>query len=199
DVFDTPYRLDWAHMPWRRDWRTGQEWPPGYFRQHRHHGTANAGEVKFPWELSRMNWLLPLCEASALTGDPDFRTCALQAVAAWERDNPLAHSINWHPMECAMRILNLSLGALILAAQPQTLAQHVVPLLRQIAVQAVFLARNVEYTALRSNHYAANLAGLAMAGHLLQGHWPAAARWRRYAFRRAPQQACEQFHPDGVQ
>ena len=38
DIFDTPYRLNWANMPWRCDWRTGKDWPTGYFRQHRHRG-----------------------------------------------------------------------------------------------------------------------------------------------------------------
>lgn len=199
DLFDRTYRLSWNEMPWSKDWRTGKHWSPGYFRDFTHHAVANAGDVKFPWELSRMGWIIPLLEASALSGDHGYRDCALDGIGSWEEANPIAYTVNWHPMECAMRILNLALGALIAGVQPTTEAHHVIPLLRQISLNAEFLSRNIEYTRLRSNHYAANLGGLAIAGHVLNGYWGSADRLRKYAFRRTPDEILQQFHPDGVQ
>lgn len=199
DIFDAVHEMSWTSMPWHQDWRTGGSWPPQYFRDFSHHGSQVPGEVKFPWELSRMNWLVPLIQAALISGREEYRNCAIDGVRLWEAANPVAFSVNWHPMECAMRILNLAHAAMMMATDATTRPEHALPLLRQIALQGEFLARNIEYTTLRSNHFAANLAGLAMAGHATGGQWPGARRWLRYAHDHTCPEIMTQFHPDGVQ
>ena len=97
--------------PWHEDWRYGYRWPPRYFRNYdfyRKDRPAPA-DVKLPWELSRLGFLIAVVQAEAISPQGRWMDAALAVVLDWERQNPLAFSVAWHPMEAAMRGLNLAM------------------------------------------------------------------------------------------
>lgn len=200
-VFDKRIQVNWAAPRWNTDWTTGFVWENRYFRQYDHHQSSDGRrpEIKFTWELNRMQWLVTLAQASLLKDSVRYQECAATAVANWHKSNPLANSVNWHPMECAMRALNISFSAMLFAQCPKPPADTIAILLRSLALQCGFLYRNVEYTAVRSNHFCANIVGLSVGAHLLEDHLPESRAWYRYAARHIPAEVAAQYLPDGVQ
>jgi uncharacterized heparinase superfamily protein len=195
-LFGSHYAVNWAQPPWNIDWRGGHVWTPKFYQDYRFYGADHGAEVKFPWELSRLGWLQPVALASMLDGQNRAEWIA-NRVSEWEASNPCAESVNWYPMECSMRSVNLCITLELLAAAPQTTGREVQPLLRVLALQAEFVARNIEYTEHRENHFAANIACLGLSGTLLKGY-PGAERWATNAAHWLPKEILAQFLGDGM-
>jgi hypothetical protein len=199
EVFDHPAAFALERMPWSEDWRFGWRWKPQYFREYDFYqeGKDTPYDVKWPWELSRLSWLVPLIEAAALT-DSGVQHLALRLLRDWEDGNPVAWSVNWMPMEASIRGVFLTLSAGMLAADPATTPELMEPWLRLGVMHGAFVSRTVEWTDVNNNHYIANLAALAMLGRALAPvHRPAAA-WHRFGERRLWREILTQFHLDGV-
>lgn len=200
NVFDQEYAFSWNNMPWHTDWRKQHTWDPTYYRTYRYYirDKESSYDVKFPWELSRFLFLVPLAEASVLTRDPRWRDRIVDCVSDWEKKNPVAYSVNWCAMECAMRGITLSLVTMMLAADADTDRDDLAPLLRQLTLQGKFLFWNIEYTSVRNNHYTANLVALLLMGKTLQDVYGPAAQWVTYAAKRIPEEIELQYCEDGV-
>lgn len=199
-IFDTPYQFRWDDLPWHTDWRTGHRWPLHYFRDYNFHSRDKsvAWDVKYPWELSRLSFLLPLAQMAVLTRDVCWSEQICQVVSQWESNNPLAHSVNWHPMECAMRGITLALVLQLLSAGSSMAPEQLALLLRQLTLQGEFLVRNIEYTKVRGNHYTANIVGLLVMGATLQAVYRPARRWFRLAVSQIKKEITLQYCGDGV-
>jgi heparinase II/III-like protein len=187
-------------FPWHTDWRWAHTWPPMYFRRYdvKEVERAQPYDVKIPWELSRLWWLLPMVQAGLVEGKVDEVARDLLVLEEWERQNPLAHSVNWYAMEASMRGITLVmlLETLLAAEGP---APAVPPsLLRLIAAHGAFVWRTREYSDVRGNHYAANLLALLLCGLALRGFEPEASRWVAYASAAIPGEIEHQFLTDGV-
>src|SRR6185312_7806516 len=102
-------------IDWLRDPQSGDRWEPGYAPRLSYVDFARPSDVKLPWEISRMQWLLPAGQAYVLTGDERYAAAARDVIDEWIAANPYAGTINWSvTMEVALRILSWSwlLGAL---------------------------------------------------------------------------------------
>jgi len=201
-IFEQVYEFDLKHdgFPWHTDWRWGYTWEPAYYKTYRFY-LRDKGvpyDVKFPWELSRLSFLLPLAQMAVITHEPHWREQIASIVANWEEKNPVAYSVNWYSMESAVRGINLVLVTQMLAADSDTLPEHLAPLLRQLTLHGEFLYRNIEFTDVRGNHYMANLVALLLLGYTLQRAYRPAVRWTIYAARRICPEIELQYCSDGV-
>jgi len=187
-------------MPWHSDWRHDYTWPATYFRNYNFYRKERDGhhDVKIPWELSRLWFVLPLLQAAAIDGNEAWASAALEPIADWERKNPLAHSICWCPMEASMRGLYLVMALDMLRTPAAGHAENLAPVLRLIVKHGEFIERTVEYSDVRGNHYAANVVALLLIGLALRGFYPAADRWVNYARRHIPGEIEAQFLSDGM-
>ncbi|MFN8488766.1 MAG: alginate lyase family protein [Caldilineaceae bacterium] len=199
-IFDQFYQLSLDNLPWDSDWRRSHRWLPAYYKTYRFYELDKTidYDVKFPWELSRFTFLITLAQAASLTKDTSWCHLVAKLIIDWERKNPLAYSVNWCSMECSMRAINLALTAQILAVNSQIDYEQIAPLLRQLTMHGEFLYRNIEFTDIRGNHYAANLIALLLIGVTLQRVYTPAAKWAKYATRRISQEIELQFCEDGV-
>ena len=59
-------------VDWLCDFKTGRRWEPAYARRIEYANLDEPSDVKVPWELSRMQWLIPAAQAYALTGDERY-------------------------------------------------------------------------------------------------------------------------------
>ena len=59
-------------IDWQRDYKTGYTWPLEYAQRMAYGAAPGGPDIKFPWELSRLHWLLPAGQAYLLTGDQRF-------------------------------------------------------------------------------------------------------------------------------
>ena len=102
-------------IDWLRDPNAGHRWPPGYAPRIEYANLDRPSDVKLPWEISRVHWLLPAGQAYLLTGDERYAESARDVLDEWIAANPYAGTVNWSvTMEVALRILSWSwlLGAL---------------------------------------------------------------------------------------
>lgn len=153
-------------IDWHRDYKSGVVWPRGYFATLRYGDPAGGSDVKFPWELSRLQWLLPLGQAFLLTGDDALARKARELIESWLEANPHAGSINWScTMEVALRIVSLSwLFHAFKHADAWRDAAFRGEFLRALYLHADFTARHLEKSDVNGNHYTADAAGLVYAG-----------------------------------
>lgn len=188
-IFEAPVPRSGA-WPWHSDWRHGHTWPLRDFFLYRHHEARSvAYDVKYPWELGRLAFLLPLMQ--------DRTEVVENVLADFERENPLGRGIQWYPMETSMRLITLVLlrDMAILWHRHVSLVQR---LSRMIACHAEILSRSLEYTDNRGNHYAANLTGLFLAGLAIGDDYSPARKFARDAIAAVPAEITAQFLEDGV-
>jgi hypothetical protein len=183
-------------MPWRTDWRVGHEWPRAHFASLDFRDLKSPYDVKYPWELSRFYFAPALALASHISGKTEYRGQLLALAHDWDRENPVAYSINWaSALEVALRATHLASAVPLL---PELAEGELRFLLGQIAVAGAFVRRNLEYSELRGNHYVGNLYGLLVCGLLLRGIMREADQWVSFAAEEIPKEVLLQFSDDGV-
>ncbi|MDB4871638.1 MAG: Heparin-sulfate lyase [Gemmatimonadales bacterium] len=200
-LFDQPVTFPDGALPWHTDWHVGYDFPQQFFKSYRFFGVQKAVpyDVKFPWELSRFGFAVPLALGAVVFENDAYRDLLIEWISDWRRSNPFAFSVNWHPMECAMRGINVALAAELLIASGRLDTAAAREILPFIASQGEFLARTLERTDINNNHFFANSAGLAIIGATLaRSGYPAAPRWMRFGLRWVARETMHEFYPDGV-
>jgi hypothetical protein len=190
------------------DWRFCKKWQPQYYRRyHFYEHKSEAYDVKFPWELSRFHYLIPVLAWQWIGGvDGETLRWINRYLSRWRAENPLAYSVNWYPMEASMRIISLvlmlDLVTLLareasgdLAGEIQILEKH---LLTLIIEHGTFVWHNREFTDVRGNHFTANLAALLLASTALSYRDRPRLGWWKYSLGWLDKEVLLQFCSDGV-
>jgi len=191
----------WDSVNWRVDWRFNYEWHDAFYRQYNFYEFDKSipYDVKFPWELSRLQFLL-VPTLFAVAGDKhEWLDHLTRILESWRKGNPYARTVNWYPMECAMRGVNLALLAMLLVHHKSADTASLRTVLVLCEMHGRFLYRTVEYSDVRGNHFAAEIAALVLLGLLLRDDHAEAGRWLEYGRRFLEGELFEQFSCDGVQ
>lgn len=193
-------RLD--ALDWHADPRFGHRWPRQFFTRYDHYAPRRTPyDVKMPWELNRLLFLVPLMQEALVFPDAPGLEESARILADWESENPLAHSLAWYPMEASMRavtlVVLLDLAAAMARRQPAAARALGARLARLLALHGRFIWHTREYSDVRGNHYAANVVALLLAGAALRTHDAAAARWLGFALAEQTREILGQFLADG--
>ncbi len=194
DVVDLGERIDWS-----KDYRSGVSWPRGYMRDIRYVNPHDDSDVKYPWEVSRAQWLLPAGQAFLLTRDERYAEGVRAVLDDWIAENPYAQSVNWSStIEAAIRILSWTW---LFRAFHDSRAWRD-PGFRRRFLGALYLhgdftERHLELSDVNGNHCTADAAGLAFAG-MFFGEGTGPARWQATAWSLLSTELPRQVYPDGV-
>lgn len=197
-IYDLSYSLN-TQLPWKEDWRVQHHWKDKYYKSFSFYETNKVKEydVKFPWELSRLSFLITVARAYQLENDTSKLDYIEEILTDWKTKNPVGFSVNWYAMEASVRVINLIQLREILIRTNET--EKVIGLLNEILLtHGVFLWRNVEYTDVRGNHYAANLTALMLLGSTFKDFYTEAKSWFAYALKKTEKEFHLQFIQDGV-
>lgn len=94
-------------IAWRRDYLSGKETGPLYFRKIPYLDAARCGDHKVIWELNRHQHLVTLAQAWRLTGRAEFVAEIERQQDSWLSANPFQCGINWaSALEVAFRALS---------------------------------------------------------------------------------------------
>lgn len=188
-----------TEIDWQHDYKTGIRWPRAYCRDIEYNNPDRPSDVKFPWELSRMQWMIPLGQAYLLTGEDRYAVAARDLLSHWISENPYAHSVNWScTMEVALRIHSWTWFFNVFkhsAAWSETGFRE--RFLQSLYLHGDFTARNLEKSDINGNHYTADAAGLVMAG-LFFGSGTASQHWLKLGWDILCDEITRQVFPDGV-
>lgn len=198
---------DWPQRPsdrlfpaelWRLDPVTGGLWPgkEQYCFDIRYRHEKILGDVKFVWEINRLQFLQALAAHHALTDDPRPLRALEEAIASWHAANPPFQGLGWNSgIELALRSASL---ILVLALCGDRLAAQTLSRIAEIlAAQFYWIARYPSRHSSANNHRIAELMALCVTPLLLPG-LPRADVARNKAERELAEEVRAQFHADGV-
>lgn len=182
---------------WRTDVTTGYEWPARYFPFVNFLTHGADADVKVPWELARLQWLVWLAEGAVACPDAVRRARCAEAADAAIRDfvraNPVGYGPNWTvAMEVAIRAINLVVAtALLWPSLPEARRAEIATLL---ADHLQFLRRFPELSDRLGNHFLVGLGGVV----LLERTVVAGPSRRQVPVQEIVARLEQQFTPDGM-
>jgi hypothetical protein len=184
---------------WHCDYKTGIEWNPAFFKDIEYNNPERPSDVKFPWEVSRMQWLIPVGQLYLLTGDEEAALAVRNLLEDWMGENPYSRSVNWAcTMEAAMRIFTWTWFFHVfqssLAWKDRKFRSR---FLSSLYLHGDFVERHLELSEINGNHCTADAAALVFAG-LFFGKGKAPERWRETGWKILNQELARQVYPDGV-
>lgn len=185
-----------ASIDWHRDYVANASWPRIASLRIDFVREDEESDVKVPWEINRLQWLVWLGQAWSLTNDSRYLTEFTDTLKNWWRDNPVGIGVAWTcPMEAAIRGINLIAAFELfwpaLDQKFQAFGQHM------LSTHASFLRRHPELSDVNGNHYLADLAGIVQLGQALTTA-DARPRWLDGAIEQFEREVDLQFHDDGV-
>ena len=160
------------------------------------HG-VNTREIKRIWELSRLQFLMPLAAHASLTG----RACGFELVPAlirsWMDGNPPFRGPNWSSgIELALRVISVSLALSIIGVErlDEGSCRSV---LKFFSAHVYWLKRFPSVHSSANNHRIAELAGL-IVGLTMAPALRCAGDRREHYWPELLVEIDRQIHPDGV-
>jgi hypothetical protein len=154
---------------WHFDPVTGSFWPGAekfcFDVNYRH--AVNKGDVKFVWELNRLQFLQPAALLAAKDGNLRLNRQVLDTVLNWMDANPPFSGVNWNSgIEVALRLV--SLAVVISSSKTGMMDSYTRKRLRAfVAAHAYWLARFPSLFSSANNHRVAEGLGLVIAATLV--------------------------------
>jgi uncharacterized heparinase superfamily protein len=185
-------------IDWHRDYKTGVRWEPAFVRDIDYADRGRSSDVKVPWEISRLQWLVPAGQAYLLDGDERYARSVRDTLESWIAENPYAWSVNWVvPMEAALRVLSWT-WLFHVFARTEAWADEGFRsrFLRVLYLHGDHVARNLELSEVNGNHLTADAAGLVFAGLFFERGAP--RRWAELGWDLLMAELPRQILPDGV-
>ena len=185
---------------WHTDIRSGTTWPPAWWRTLDYAQLGRPSDVKVPWEISRLQWLLAGRPGIPARSRRAPRASAVrETLEEWIGQNPYGESVNWATaMEAAIRIFTFTwLFHALGGSESWRDPSFRLDFLRAIYLHGDFVARNLELSDVNGNHLDADAAGIVFAG-LFFGSGRAPARWAERGWSLLVAELPRQVTPDGV-
>lgn len=186
-------------IDWHSDFKAGKTWNPIFFRDIDYANLDCPSDVKIAWELSRMQWLVPLGQAFMLTSDERYSLAARHIIESWISANPYAYSVNWScTMEAAMRVVTLTwLFGVLGSSSSWQESEFRQTFLVALWLHVDFTDRFIERSDVNGNHFTADAVGLVVGG-LLFGECEHGRRWSNSGHKEVDREIQLQVFPDGV-
>lgn len=186
------------NINWACDYRSGLSWPFAHYTKIDAADLDRASDVKFPWELSRMHWLIPVAQAYRLTADERYAAHIRDILELWLVANPCGWGVNWAcAMEPAMRVLSWTwLYRNLHQSASWQEGDFRFRMLQALYLHLRFVRHNIEITDINGNHLIADAAALVVGGAFFGSGKP--QRWQAKAWKILQQEINYQVLPDGV-
>ncbi|MFP8835079.1 heparinase II/III family protein [Hydrogenophaga sp. XSHU_21] len=186
-------------IDWHTDFKTGIGWSPRYFADIDYNNPDRPSDVKVPWELSRLQWLMPVGQVWVMTRDERYAEAVKSVLEQWIDANPCGGSVNWScTMEAALRVFTWTWFFHIFkdAASWNDPAFRF-RFLRALYLHVEFTDRHIERSDVNGNHYTADAAALVVGG-LFFGEGEGPTHWQQEGWRILVEEMPRQVFPDGV-
>jgi hypothetical protein len=198
-LFDQPVSVEGpsGRIDWQRDWLGDFRWSNEQPSDEIPIGRQPGADPRVAWELGRCSHVLTLAQGYALTNDDCLARTAFDHILSFISHNPAGRGVQWaSTMDVAIRAANWMAAWQFLRRAPiaRDFAQ---PILRSLVEHGRFIYGHLENEdGITSNHYLADLAGLASLGQL-DTLWAEAAQWGDYWAAKLPGEISSQVLADG--
>lgn len=159
---------------------------------------SQVGDIKYVWELGRMQHLVRLGQAWRLTNSPRFADAVVNQITDWILANPWRRGAHWaSPMECALRLISWT-WAFDYIRDSKAVTSNFVELIGKSVFQHLeVIDQNYSKYSSANNHLIAEAAGAYIAAT----YWSGLTRsrlWRQNAYRHLNAECLKQNTSDGV-
>ncbi len=194
--------LDWPDLAgkslWHFDPVSKAEWPKKRYCfaiNYRH--TAKYGDVKYVWEVNRLQHLQPIAALAAKTGNADLAEFAAAEIESWIDANPPYLGVNWPSgIELALRSITVLIVTRLLGEAAFSTARQ--EKIRSFLVaSAAWLYRYPSKFSSANNHLVAEAAGLFLIGAAYADHGMS-GEWQAYGRKVLEEEATKQILTDGI-
>lgn len=186
-------------IQWHKDFKSGFGWPIVASRRLDVLDLHRASDVKVPWELSRLQWLIPAGQAYLMTGEERYAKAAAEVIDEWAAANPLAQGVNWAcTMDVALRGISLVwLFRIFHHSAAWSDDRFRRDFLKLLYLHGDFTARHLEWSDINGNHLLADACGLVVMG-LFLGDAAKPRSWQDEGWRILEDELPKQVFSDGV-
>ncbi|WNK01357.1 alginate lyase family protein [Thalassospiraceae bacterium LMO-JJ14] len=186
-------------IDWTCDFKSNTRWAMRASHRLPVNDLDKPSDIKVVWELSRLQWLLPVGQAYILSDDEKFADFARVIIEEWVASNPVCAGPNWIcAMDVALRAI--SMVWLAQACKNSTAwrqADFQERLIKSLILHGKFIEGNLEYADVNGNHLIADLAGWAVIGIALGGRG-IARKWVEKSWKLLSAEFPRQVPDDGV-
>tara|TARA_B100000315_G_scaffold260363_1_gene321159 strand:- start:4512 stop:6566 length:2055 start_codon:yes stop_codon:yes gene_type:complete len=184
---------------WDTDFKVEENWPVKFFRDIDVLNLESGSDVKVPWELSRLQWLIPVGQAYMLSGDEKYAGFAREVLTDWIEANPYGRGVNWAvAMEAAMRIFTWTWLFHVFSKSASWDGYNFrASFLRSLYEHGVFTERYIEDYGVNGNHCTADAGALVFAG-LFFGSGKRPERWLNEGWQLLTREISQQVLADGT-
>jgi uncharacterized heparinase superfamily protein len=200
DLKFTYFGYEEAALPRPVDWNVdplhGVRWPDVASSKLEYR--THEGDVKWIWELNRLQHLPWLAQAWLVTGADRYSTAAFEQLDSWMDQNPPGRGIAWRgAFEIGIRAISIALSLQGFRESPDLTVERYRRIVRLLGEGAARCWKERSRFSSANNHLVGELAGFAVVA-LLFPELPEAAEWERQAVQSLIVEADRQILPDGA-
>jgi hypothetical protein len=155
------------------------------------------GDIKFVFELSRLQYLQPMAAIAAIEDDGELADLVVEHIDSWIAANPTFRGVNWiSGIELALRLVSLLIVTTLIGDRAFS-TEFRQRLHLCLAAHGYWLARYPSRFSSANNHRIAEAGALYLLGRLVPTLRPA-DEWARHGKNVLEDELALQFHDDGV-
>ena len=193
---------DWPELngseKWHVDPISGRSWSSNTycFRVPYRHA-RDYGDVKYVWELNRLQHLQPVAALAAVAEDPDLGKLCADELESWIDANQPFDGVNWATgIELALRVVSMIVLTSLIGEKSFSDSQKR-KVLATLDAHGYWLMRYPSKFSSANNHLVAEAGGLYLLGTLMPG-LKQSARYAQYGQQVLEEEAVRQICDDGV-
>jgi hypothetical protein len=185
-------------IKWHRDYASGVMAPVKYTGCINHRDKSRVGDIKYIWELNRLQSLVLLALARLWTGNAKYWIEIEKQVVSWKESNPFMMGVNWKsPLEAGLRLISWAYVSFLTTAWNKDRKACDQLFAATVYHHQYFIRKFFSKHSSANNHLVGEMAGLYVASVV----WPwyeESTDWRSFARRKLIQEIVRQVEPDGV-
>lgn len=183
-------------IDWHYDPVSDVRWPEVLSRKINHR--IFAGDVKWIWELNRLQHLPWLAQAWLFTGESRYERAAFEHLDSWMDQNPPGRGVAWRgAFEAGIRAISIAIAVQGLRDSTELTASRFERILRVLAESANRCWHDRSLFSSANNHLVGEMAGLAVIA-LMFPDFVSSASWESWAVQTLSSEADKQILADGV-
>src|SRR5262245_34398538 len=185
-------------IDWCRDYSTGMVAPTRYSGLVNTRDTTKVGDIKYIWELNRLQHLILLALTGTWTGNANYWQEIEKQVISWNKSNPFMMGPNWKsPLEAGIRLITWAYVSFITGNLSQQRETFDKVLRSSIYQHQYFIRKFYSKNSSANNHLIGEMAGLYV-GSVFWPQYSESASWRSFARQKLIDEIERQVEADGV-
>lgn len=185
-------------ISWRRDFKSGKEWPLRRLTAREIIDAGNPSDIKLVWELNRFHQVWWLGKAYWVTHNEEYAGKFRSLVEEWLDENPVGQGPNWFgAMEVAIRACNWITGYYFFCESKSISDEFWIRFLKSLRAHGLFIEHHLEYSKRNGNHLLSDVVGLLTLGVFFRSA-PFGRRWIGWSVDALEEEMENQVYADGV-